>query len=193
VQGIPGVGIPAGGLIGQVITKASNIDFQTMWADQQGGGGDASSATIEALDYKVDMVNLGRNLLLNAMQLDCLADTDGINTELFDGEELAGLWDEKTQSIAIPSSTKDYTFQTKPFDLLAVPVQAMVSVRYEGDATIEILVSKDGGSTWYEMDNEELSNISIYDVSTPTNSLIAKITFSDADAVLKGFCLGVQI
>lgn len=37
-KGDPGVGVPAGGTIGQVLTKKSNTDYDTEWTDQTGGG-----------------------------------------------------------------------------------------------------------------------------------------------------------
>lgn len=37
-QGAPGIGIPAGGTTGQVLTKASDTDYDTEWVDQTGGG-----------------------------------------------------------------------------------------------------------------------------------------------------------
>jgi len=36
VQGVPGVGIPTGGLAGQVLGKASNANYDTTWFDPQG-------------------------------------------------------------------------------------------------------------------------------------------------------------
>jgi hypothetical protein len=37
--GADGVGVPAGGTMGQVLKKASNADYDTEWADESGGGG----------------------------------------------------------------------------------------------------------------------------------------------------------
>ncbi len=41
-QGVPGVGVPPGGEIGQVITKTGPNDFDTGWSNPTGGGGSAS-------------------------------------------------------------------------------------------------------------------------------------------------------
>jgi hypothetical protein len=38
-QGAPGVGIPTGGSIGQVIKKVSSADYDVSWQDDSGGGG----------------------------------------------------------------------------------------------------------------------------------------------------------
>lgn len=38
-QGPQGVGVPVGGTIGQVLTKQSVDDYDTIWADSSGGGG----------------------------------------------------------------------------------------------------------------------------------------------------------
>lgn len=38
-QGDPGVGVPAGGTIGQVLTKSGAGDYETEWQDPQGGSG----------------------------------------------------------------------------------------------------------------------------------------------------------
>lgn len=37
-QGAPGVGVPTGGTTGQVLKKNSNADYDTEWADEEGGG-----------------------------------------------------------------------------------------------------------------------------------------------------------
>lgn len=49
-QGEPGVGIPAEGLSGQVLAKASDDDFDTEWVDPSGGGGDSGWETVEEND-----------------------------------------------------------------------------------------------------------------------------------------------
>lgn len=38
-RGKPGVGVPAGGAQGQVLTKRSATDYDTYWATPTGGGG----------------------------------------------------------------------------------------------------------------------------------------------------------
>ena len=38
-DGAPGVGVPAGGTVGQVLTKTGTGDYATGWADAAGGGG----------------------------------------------------------------------------------------------------------------------------------------------------------
>lgn len=40
--GAPGVGVPAGGTTGQVLAKASNADYDTVFVDPSGGGGGSS-------------------------------------------------------------------------------------------------------------------------------------------------------
>lgn len=42
VQGIPGVGVPAGGTTGQVLKKQSNDDYDTDWEDESGSGGSST-------------------------------------------------------------------------------------------------------------------------------------------------------
>ena len=39
IQGPNGEGVPAGGTSGQVLTKASSTDYDTVWLDSTGGGG----------------------------------------------------------------------------------------------------------------------------------------------------------
>ncbi|MBI5687646.1 MAG: hypothetical protein HZC54_21455 [Verrucomicrobia bacterium] len=47
--GQPGVGVPSGGAVGQVLAKASGTDYDTLWVDPSGGGGALPwSATIPA-------------------------------------------------------------------------------------------------------------------------------------------------
>lgn len=36
-KGDPGIGVPAGGTTGQVLTKSSNDDYATTWSDSKGG------------------------------------------------------------------------------------------------------------------------------------------------------------
>ncbi len=44
-KGDPGVGVPAGGLTGQVLAKTSDTDYATQWVDQTGGGGGGGGGT----------------------------------------------------------------------------------------------------------------------------------------------------
>ena len=50
-DGDAGVGVPSGGTTGQVLKKASNTNYDTVWADESGGGGetviDLGSLTID--------------------------------------------------------------------------------------------------------------------------------------------------
>lgn len=44
--GTPGVGVPTGGTTGQVLKKASNVDYDTVWQDESAGGsGEANTAS----------------------------------------------------------------------------------------------------------------------------------------------------
>lgn len=45
-QGDPGIGVPAGGAEGQVLTKDSNDDYDTVWATPASGGGAGGEAPI---------------------------------------------------------------------------------------------------------------------------------------------------
>ena len=54
-QGDPGVGIPAGGLAGQVLAKQSGVDYQTEWVDQSGGGGAVWGDIIGTLSLQTDL------------------------------------------------------------------------------------------------------------------------------------------
>lgn len=42
--GAPGIGVPAGGTTGQVLTKSSNVDFATGWTTPSAGGGGVAFA-----------------------------------------------------------------------------------------------------------------------------------------------------
>lgn len=46
-QGPAGVGVPTGGTTGQVLTKKSNIDYDTEWSDASGGGSEKKGTLIE--------------------------------------------------------------------------------------------------------------------------------------------------
>jgi hypothetical protein len=48
-EGVSGIGIPAGGNSGEVLTKASNADYDTIWAAGGGGGGGSGTVTSVAL------------------------------------------------------------------------------------------------------------------------------------------------
>ncbi len=45
----PGVGVPMGGTTGQILAKASDTDFDTVWQDETGGGGGVSEQDVIAL------------------------------------------------------------------------------------------------------------------------------------------------
>jgi hypothetical protein len=51
--GPPGVGVPAGGLAGQVLAKRTGADFDTLWADGGGGvgGGPPPPPPAPSLDF----------------------------------------------------------------------------------------------------------------------------------------------
>lgn len=49
VQGEPGLGVPPGGTTGQVLAKASNANYDTIWVDQTGGGG-GGVVTLESIE-----------------------------------------------------------------------------------------------------------------------------------------------
>lgn len=48
-QGVPGVGVPSGGTTGQVLAKASNTNYDTVWATGGGGGGGSGTVTSVAM------------------------------------------------------------------------------------------------------------------------------------------------
>ena len=79
-DGADGEGVPTGGETGQVLTKASNDDFDTEWTDQQsGGGGGESENSISGGAYQTpffgnwftneigDASRIGRNFSPNAL------------------------------------------------------------------------------------------------------------------------------
>lgn len=45
-QGPAGVGVPAGGTTGQVLKKKSGTDYDTEWANEEGGGGSGSTVSV---------------------------------------------------------------------------------------------------------------------------------------------------
>lgn len=53
VDGTDGVGVPAGGLLGQLLAKASGADFDTEWIDAPagGGGGGGGNAPVAVIAY----------------------------------------------------------------------------------------------------------------------------------------------
>jgi len=51
--GSDGVGIPAGGSISQVLTKASSDDYDTEWVDQSGGGGGDAISSLGDIEYSI--------------------------------------------------------------------------------------------------------------------------------------------
>jgi hypothetical protein len=54
-QGDPGEGVPAGGTTGQVLTKASDDDFDTAWDDPSGGGGGGDGTVTSVNDVDPDI------------------------------------------------------------------------------------------------------------------------------------------
>lgn len=73
-SGPQGVGIPAGGTAGQILTKNSDIDYDTVWSTGGGGGGAVSSVfgrtgaiTAQTGDYTPTQIGLGS--VANALQL----------------------------------------------------------------------------------------------------------------------------
>lgn len=67
IQGIPGddgLGVPAGGTTGQVLSKASNADNDTVWADGSGGGSppNLTLTTLTLGNYRLNF-NTGNDTL----------------------------------------------------------------------------------------------------------------------------------
>lgn len=58
-DGAPGVGVPTGGTTGQVLKKASDTDYDTVWADETGGGGAVSSVNGQTGNVVLDADDVG--------------------------------------------------------------------------------------------------------------------------------------
>lgn len=56
-QGATGVGVPAGGLSGYALVKASNADYDTEWAASGGGGGGIWGSITGTLSNQTDLQN----------------------------------------------------------------------------------------------------------------------------------------
>lgn len=69
-QGLPGEGVPNGGLDGQVLAKASDSDFDTEWVDQSGGGGAVDSVNGQTGIVVLDKSDIGLGDVDNTSDLD---------------------------------------------------------------------------------------------------------------------------
>lgn len=82
-KGDTGVGVAPGGTIGQVLAKNSNIDYDTEWVDQSGGGGAVDSVNGETgtvvLDTD-DVADTATNRYTDDTAIARLANTSGTNT-----------------------------------------------------------------------------------------------------------------
>ena len=68
-QGAPGVGVPSGGSTGQVLKKASGTDYDTVWANESGGGGTDNTAhfVFEIDDTNNNAVTPGTGVTISAI------------------------------------------------------------------------------------------------------------------------------
>lgn len=57
LKGDPGVGVPAGGTAGQVLTKKSSGDYDTVWQTPSGGGGSAVNVVQTTGDSEEDVMS----------------------------------------------------------------------------------------------------------------------------------------
>lgn len=57
-EGPPGIGIPVGGLAGQVLSKVDNTDYNTQWVDNSGGIDNFNNITISSDDSILDNLTL---------------------------------------------------------------------------------------------------------------------------------------
>ena len=83
LPGAPGIGVPIGGLDGQVLAKASNTDYDTEWVNQSGGGGSVTSVNAQtgAVVLDTDDINdTATNRYTSDSDITRLASTSGTNT-----------------------------------------------------------------------------------------------------------------
>lgn len=83
--GDDGIGIPAGGISGQVLAKNSNADYDTGWVNQTGGGGGGAVDSVNGQTGVVvldtdDIADTAANRYTNDTDITRLADTSGTNT-----------------------------------------------------------------------------------------------------------------
>jgi len=99
-QGDPGVGVPSGGTTGQVLKKASNGSYDTVWASAASGGGRSG-------DVLVPFASTGAGLWI--------IDIDAVNDDtqaVFIVSVDVGLAPGDTLNIKLPAAS------TSPFDIL---------------------------------------------------------------------------
>lgn len=107
-QGVPGIGVPAGGTTGQVLAKASATDHDAEWIDPpEGGGGGLTESDLLAwlapLTAEMSLVKTG----LGSGWLDSLTDQSGIDAPSSAGVWSVGQFGASAGANLIPAMTSD--------------------------------------------------------------------------------------
>lgn len=132
-QGEPGVGVPAGGSIGQVLTKLTTMDYQTGWTDLSGD--DVAYDSNDSVNDKIDAINA--SLTQKISSGDVIRGTKSVT---------AGAGAYGSESVNIPWNTTDYTIVLS-IEYSTNFTNAHVAYRYKGTSSVAVGFYNAGGSS----------------------------------------------
>nr|DAE59934.1 MAG TPA: tail collar fiber protein [Caudoviricetes sp.] len=161
VQGEPGLGVPPGGATGQVLAKASNANYDTIWVDQTGGGG-GGVVTLESIEITIPpsktqynagdifdntgMVvtanyTFGLNQVVTGYTFSPSGALTGDITEITINYSDGGVIRSATYPITVTRNTATLTIDPTIISLDADTQTATAQVSYNGDAELSIVNS----------------------------------------------------
>lgn len=161
VQGEPGLGVPPGGITGQVLAKASNANYDTIWVDQTGGGG-SGVVTLESIEIttppsktqynagdifdNTGMVvtanyTFGLNQVVTGYTISPSGALTGDITEIAINYSEGGVVKSATYPITVTRNTATLTIDPTTISLDADTQTATAQVSYNGDGELSIVNS----------------------------------------------------
>lgn len=181
VQGEPGLGVPPGGITGQVLAKASNANYDTIWVDQTGGGG-GGVVTLESIEIttppsktqynagdifdNTGMVvtanyTFGLNQVVTGYTVSPSGALTGDITEITINYSEGGVVKSATYPITVTRNTATLTIDPNSISLDTDTQTATAQVSYNGDGELSIVNS-----------NPEIVSVDLSGTTLTANSLI---------------------
>lgn len=161
-QGPAGVGVPTGGTTGQVLKKKSGTDYDTEWADEEGGGGSGSTVSvtqIQSTGTKIATITV-----------------DGVGTDLYAPEGGGG-----SGTIDADATVKwaGKALTSQPFTF---PYKRTVATIYTADSSI---ASATGRYSYTDPDTQDIAyvNVSADFSYTITSGTVNAVTVYQATGI----------
>lgn len=172
-RGPAGQGVPTGGTTGQVLKKASNTNYDTVWADESGGGGGST-----------DVVDLGELTLDSATKAYTATLTDELYAKLYAGCVIKFSISDNEYSGALSyiEGFNTYTFKISglivlyPFDVTGVITSQKIISAFQDTYEIDVHSNTNDNADFSHVSNIVTTTADSPDASSlPEGTLVIKI------------------